>query len=524
MNRGALSFFLILLFTPLASADIIINEIMYSPSSEFGSTDNEWVELYNSGDIEINLSGWVFVESSQNHNLSGIIDPSEYIILSRKPENFTQYYGSPSRVIEARFRLNNDGEELTLKNADGIVINSTIYRPVGNASGKGKTLERNSSGWFESIAIGGTPGAVNSILLSENSSNQPLNETQNIANDTETSDTIQNQEYSKASSIEIISAPSSLKFGDYASIHAKFNSGSRSFGTMRFVAYIYKPSWITKDLSSDETTLRNSPYNSNAAAEVFSIEANQTIYLVLPLFVKCNEGRYADTSYTSRVRAYEYSGSEWKAIADIDKELFISGESEICKKEIAKETVYINKTIDKDCTKEMKTIRENAPEINVTYPESVFIGENFTTTVFLKNNENISRDLEVYSYIYEHSQIMSSGFDGVKWGNARTANSKKVSIAPENSTTIELLSRARENISIEKYTYKIRIDDLNDGKNSEERIYLIDVKAQSLENKTESYEIKNISSENKITGALAAKAPELSFWGRVIYRIKSWLE
>ena len=121
---------------------------------------------------------------------------------------------------------------------------------------------------------------------------------------------------------------------------------------------------------------------------------------------------------------------------------------------------------------------------------------------------------------------MSSGFDGSKWGNARTANAKKVTLYSGNSTAIDLIIRARENTTAEKYTYKVRFDDLNDDKKSEERIYLIEVKAREtiINNETVS-NAKEL--ENKITGAVLLKNTDtikLSFWGRIIYKIKSWLK
>ncbi|VVB59299.1 Lamin Tail Domain protein [uncultured archaeon] len=544
MNRGALSFVFILLFSPLASAAISINEIMYDPVQD--DNYNEWIEIYNNGTDAISLENWSLCDKKIMGgyvNRSGAIQRNSSLSIpatgfglitdggsgTEVYENFNVSENSVAFHVDASSLCNgalpNTNEKsLVLKDSGGTLIDNITYSPTWGANGNGKTLERNASGWFESTRIGGTPGAANSILFSGAPLNQTPNETQNITDNNEASNAIQNQEYPKAPDIEIMSAPLNLKFGDYSSIHAKFNSGSRSFGTARFVAYIYKPSWITKDLSINETTLRNSPYNSGAAAEIFGIEANQTTHIVLPVFVKCNDGAYANATYTARVRAYEYAGGEWKAIADVDKEMFVSGENEICKKETIKETVYANNASDKTCAEKIKILHQNALEINATYPEIVFIGENFTTTVFLKNNENVTRDLEIYSYIYEHSQVMSSGFDGRDWRNVRAANSRKVSIAPENRTTIELSSRARENASAEKYTYKIRIDDLNDDKNSEERIYLIDVAAQSPGNKTENYEIENISGENKITGAITAESPKLSFWDRIIYTIKAWLE
>ncbi len=282
-----------------------------------------------------------------------------------------------------------------------------------------------------------------------------------------------------------------------------------------------KPSWIARDINANETTLRISPYDSNAAAEISGISANKTYYLVLPLFLKCNTEGYANATYSARVRAYAYENSEWRALAESDRDIFVSLESETCKKE----SVCINRTIEKNCTEKIRVLREDSLEINVTYPDIIFAGENFTTKVSIKNSGETLRDIEIYSYIYEHSKILSSGFDGRNWGNARATNSRKVTLYGGNSTTVELIIRARENTTAEKYTYKVRLDDLNDDKKSEERIYLIEVKAREISGNNEA--VSNATeAKNRITGNLLAektKLQNLSFLDRIIYKIKGWL-
>jgi len=51
------SMVVLLFITNAAQAAIIISEIMYNPSST--EDDWEWIELYNSGSSEIDLTGYV---------------------------------------------------------------------------------------------------------------------------------------------------------------------------------------------------------------------------------------------------------------------------------------------------------------------------------------------------------------------------------------------------------------------------------------------------------------------------------
>ncbi|MBU4245805.1 MAG: lamin tail domain-containing protein, partial [Nanoarchaeota archaeon] len=493
--------FILILLSPITNAEITINEIMYAPNSNWGGENNEWIELFNNGIEDASIANWTIHEKTIPY---AIVPAQGYLILAKNTTKFIEVYGRSS--VRVPFTLSNSGKALYLKTAGGSTIDSfeyTEYATSEMAKNNNRTLERNTTIWLESAGVGGTPGEQNSISFNAPPVQTPMNETKNTTNttpstntqenDSDIPNTQQNQESENPMSLEILVAPDTMNFGGYSTIRAKFNSGNRDFETVRFVAYIYKPSWILRDLNGNGTTLRNSPYNSNAAAEVREISADETYYLVLPIFLKCNTEGYADATYTARLRAYTYENDEWKALTESDINIFVSGESESCKKEIGKETSCINKTIEKNCTEKTKILREYALEINITHPEIIFAGENFTTTVFLKNNGEKLRDIEIYSYMYEHSTIISSGFDGTKWGNTRTANSRKVTLSANDSITIELLNRAKENASTEKYTYKVVFADLADDKKSEERISLIELDAR---NASETNGLKNETLSN----------------------------
>lgn len=44
---------------------IVINEINYNPSATFNTED--WIELYNNDDSDIDISGWIFKDSDDAH-------------------------------------------------------------------------------------------------------------------------------------------------------------------------------------------------------------------------------------------------------------------------------------------------------------------------------------------------------------------------------------------------------------------------------------------------------------------------
>lgn len=526
-----LAFFIsFIVISQAASADIFINEVMYAPSSDWGGQYNEWIEIYNSGTEDANITNWL-IDGKSIPDAS--VPAGGFVVLAKNSTKFGQFYDVPS--FHVPFTLSNDGEIINIS-ANGEVVDILDYAAYATANlakNNNRTLEKNASQWLESAAIGGTPGAANSAAVPQNNSQENNTQTESPPENQEPEPQIQQPENSNTPRIEIIRAPESMKFGDFAGIHARFYPESRNFSKMRFVAYVFSPSWIARDLIREKTTLRNSPYNSAAAVEISGVFENATENILLPLFLKC-KGDYAEGSYTARVRAYYENSGAWSDVAGSDVQISVSGENGMCDVEKCEnKTVYVNKTttVKEKCDSDsgaaylQNNENEGTLKINITAQEFVFDGNNLTTIVFLKNSGNATLDLEVYSYLYEHSSVMSQGWSGEKWGNARTANSKKASLASGNSTTIELVNLPRENITLEKYTFKVRIDDLNNVKKSEERVFLVDVKApEKVERGNLNVEIENASSDDRITGALMAQNTgaevQESLWRKIMRAIK----
>ncbi|MFH1897985.1 MAG: lamin tail domain-containing protein [Candidatus Desantisbacteria bacterium] len=147
---------------------IIINEIMYDP----GTTSCEWVEVYNNGNTEINLSSWRFFDGS-THTLSldqgtWTIPAQGYAVLADNGATFTTTYGTNTgTIIKTAMSLSNSGDTVVLINPQGVFIGSITY---SGGNGNGKSLERTSpegSEWKESQTLGGTPGKRNSVATAE---------------------------------------------------------------------------------------------------------------------------------------------------------------------------------------------------------------------------------------------------------------------------------------------------------------------------------------------------------------------
>jgi hypothetical protein len=151
--------------------DVVINEIMYAPTTG----EPEWVELLNTTDQSINLGGWRFADTTSGvilgPPLGPILGPNDFIILSADA-SIHNYYNIPVTVLVLNLpSLNNTGDNLTLTDFNGELIDSVAYNPAWGGS-DGHSLERVSSegesndpaNWGTSVSIfRATPGTINSI-------------------------------------------------------------------------------------------------------------------------------------------------------------------------------------------------------------------------------------------------------------------------------------------------------------------------------------------------------------------------
>jgi len=156
-------------------APIIINEIHYNPSGSQGLDDNfEFLELYNSGDTLVELSGFSITNGIEfTFPDASFISPDEYIVLTI---NSNTYSGNAYQVFQWKSKkLSNSGEELTLSDVENYQVDYVNYDdgvawpPLPD--GTGPSLElldpylNNSlpENWLASEISGGTPGAANSV-------------------------------------------------------------------------------------------------------------------------------------------------------------------------------------------------------------------------------------------------------------------------------------------------------------------------------------------------------------------------
>lgn len=164
-NRAELS--LIIFETAPEPGNIIFNEIMYQPSTD----EPEWIELYNRGSKSVSLNLWGISDPGSNAFFIDFtnIPAGGYLIVSDNAD-IKNFYEIPCEVVVMNLpSLNNTGDKLFIKDADGNVVETLEY--TGNSKNAGKSLERIDAGaentadnWSVCMSSSrATPGRQNSI-------------------------------------------------------------------------------------------------------------------------------------------------------------------------------------------------------------------------------------------------------------------------------------------------------------------------------------------------------------------------
>jgi hypothetical protein len=168
--------------------NIVINEIMYKCNDERDSED--WIELYNAGEKDMDISGWIMKDDNNEHSFTipdnTILEKDGYLVLCRENEAFSENYPEILNYTgEFEFGLGeNDMVRLFDKNGTLIDMVEYSYQSPwpGNSNGTGYSLELNNpvldnnraENWQSSYQKYGTPGEKNSVLVDTGEQNSNL--------------------------------------------------------------------------------------------------------------------------------------------------------------------------------------------------------------------------------------------------------------------------------------------------------------------------------------------------------------
>jgi PKD repeat protein len=114
--------------TVVATADIVITEIMYNPP-EVGTDSLEFIELYNNGLQVVNLAGYQFTSGIDFVFPAIILQPGEFITVAYSSQAMLNTFGVESLQWNSD-ALNNSGEPIVLKDNFGYTIDLVYYDDV----------------------------------------------------------------------------------------------------------------------------------------------------------------------------------------------------------------------------------------------------------------------------------------------------------------------------------------------------------------------------------------------------------
>ena len=156
--------------------DVVITEIHADPDAATTVPAVEFIELYNSASADIDLTGFEFSDPSSTATLgSFVLGSNEYVTICKSGD--TSLFTSFGNVLGVSSfpTLNNSGDDLTLHNGNGNLIDEVNYSSswYNGASTDGISLEiinpnhpcsLSSNWWPSQDASGGTPSQQNSVF------------------------------------------------------------------------------------------------------------------------------------------------------------------------------------------------------------------------------------------------------------------------------------------------------------------------------------------------------------------------
>lgn len=157
-----------------------ITELMYNPvdpeeGSPHQSRDFEYVELTNTGDSPLDLTGVAFADGIEFAFEEGtMLEPGAVVLLVSDREAFESRYGAGMNILgEYRANLGNSGERLALRDAhdENVIAFRYDQEWFAEADQNGHSLEVAdvgqaldqydlAEGWRASLAVNGTPGSL----------------------------------------------------------------------------------------------------------------------------------------------------------------------------------------------------------------------------------------------------------------------------------------------------------------------------------------------------------------------------
>ena len=115
-----------------AGGAVVLNELMPDPASDwsqsdgnevYGSMEDEWVEVFNSGSEPVDITGWrlrdAVSDSSWRFAFDGVLEPGEFIVIYG---NESYHWEDENGYPKYGLSLNNSGDTVALVESDLVTV------------------------------------------------------------------------------------------------------------------------------------------------------------------------------------------------------------------------------------------------------------------------------------------------------------------------------------------------------------------------------------------------------------------
>ncbi|MFT3752333.1 MAG: CotH kinase family protein [Paludibacter sp.] len=158
---------------------LVINEINYKSGASKPTGD--WVEIYNPGSSEVDMTGWVFKDGENKHKFTFPnrykLAANGYVVIAEDLAVFSAACPEVDNVVGSTgFGLSGSGEYVRIYDNLGQLVDSVNYSDNApwplNADGTGATIElkdhlldnTDGNNWFADELKNGSPGVKNSFI------------------------------------------------------------------------------------------------------------------------------------------------------------------------------------------------------------------------------------------------------------------------------------------------------------------------------------------------------------------------
>lgn len=435
---------------------VIINEIMPNPIDE----GNEWIEIYNPENVQINLSLWGIADNAETdeitcytiENCSFETNETYILIIARNAniseiinESKTYFYVDDSKIGNY---LNNGGDNISIYNSTELLDNVSYPSFEYNEGYSWVRMDNGSWSYCDSP----TPGLPNICDQGETNETNTTNNTCNL----------------------------------YLWIRCDdiFFMGSNKYRLMveDLEGGNHKPEveyWI-EDMFGNVVRKKRRTNNTNSDKSWTPDEITGTeAYIIHAMITNqvCN-----DTNISNNVA---------------ERMVVVKGDEQSSNSDCSCETKIIEKEKSCSCGPCPKCKEEGKEfEIN-SYPKEVRKDEEIEIEIKIENPSVHRRKYTVYSYIYEEKKPLSLGFDGDKWLNTWDANKQNVSLDGNSSVTFTLKNRIANDTEPGEYKLRVRIWVEGEKHDITEEISVKETPRQTVEdeNKTEVEETEILDDE-----------------------------